>query len=761
MGTSGFRGYLHKRRYYTTYHHWDAYPEGLGDWFAAKIPRDEDEREAWIQCVIQEIELELLWRHDNNISDDEDVLDVESVKVEYAYDEYELLRNGQPVSFQGILKHTEQQLLPRMAQELWTYVIDLDSRAFTINGVLHFRLDNMPPGELNSHFWWTYDEDGKASRQILVHPPHTPIEYIATVARWPLPKTDPSLEHDKYVLLNPALISIHEWGAPSWTTLSIPQQLCADLVQTILLDHAQTLSNPDLTGEEYMRYIFGVCCWQLLSATAPCLLELPDEGPEDPAFCHSISRLSRNNHYNCITPYYKPDLEYSYNPYYSHLDHWYLRFRGCLVVFVPRLDVPECVEYEVVHMVEQLRSYGRTHGTGIIFAGRHILAVSVDGDLVRRSPTLLFHDAKMQCQEGFLLVTHLLSPPCFAHRSSNPPSTEEASISPNLPKEIIQNILFNLDHETWHSIQFVSKRLREIYLQYPRVGEHILLNYVGDGKYNVFDTVSGYTSVMHLQRVDIYGRHNDLSNSFQLAATTLFTSHGPLIQTSSVIGSRLQSHETKLNEKNLIRQIEEELSWRHDHDIEDGEDLLQVDFVNLEYQTFELLREAKPIIFCEILDPIQGQLIPGYGEEEWTYVIDLDSRAFTINGVMHFCLDNMPPGTLNSHFWWMLHRSESSCIPTFAHPPRTPIEHIAKANRWPSSQLDLSFERERHSKNLSALKVTNDWGAPSWNTLSVAQQLSANLAQTILVDHAQRLSNPDLVGGKDPDTGSESAVGNC
>ncbi len=29
----------------------------------------------------------------------------------------------------------------------WTYVFDLDHLAFTVNEVIHFRLDNMPPAD--------------------------------------------------------------------------------------------------------------------------------------------------------------------------------------------------------------------------------------------------------------------------------------------------------------------------------------------------------------------------------------------------------------------------------------------------------------------------------------------------------------------------------------------------------------------------------------------------------------------------------------
>ncbi|KAG8728590.1 hypothetical protein FRC10_004814, partial [Ceratobasidium sp. 414] len=219
MGTSGYIAYLYKGRYYATTIPSDAFPNGLGDWFAAKVPRNEAERESWIKTLIGQIEQEIAWRHAHNIDDDEE-LEADCPINETEGFKFIALHKGRELPFREIIDRTGWKLFPRVRDDDWTYVIDLDSRAFTINALMHFRLDNMPSGTLGSCFW-RVSTPSSGGRETCIptfaHPPSTPIDRIATVARWPSPDFDISGAHEGYAKLAPVILSTDEWGAPTWT----------------------------------------------------------------------------------------------------------------------------------------------------------------------------------------------------------------------------------------------------------------------------------------------------------------------------------------------------------------------------------------------------------------------------------------------------------------------------------------------------------------------------------------------------------------
>ncbi|KAG8705130.1 hypothetical protein FRC08_001828 [Ceratobasidium sp. 394] len=382
--------------------------------------------------------------------------------------------------------------------------MDLDNRAFTINGLMHFRLDNMPPGSLDSYFWVTPDPEDPTENhlQAYAHPPRTPVEYIATVSRWPPPDFDIVWVREEYAKLAPLILPASDWGAPTWTSLTVSQQLSASLVQTILLDNPEILSNPDAIP---IRDSFNVCCWQLLSAAAPSHLRCPVDPPPSNSARHfhtvPIKDLGRApKHWNCVTPHYFTLL--------TRRETWgitrnYYWFRGCLVAFRPRLDQVEYVEYETVQIVHQLRKFGRTNGIGLVFSGRHILAVAVDGDTVRCSHPLLFHDVKMKSQDGFLLATHLLCPMLAVDKTPwiqtlSPKPIASALI--RLPHELIRQIIFLLDHDSYQNLEHVSRPPREMHTAYPRVGNYVLLRHIDDYTYCVHHTETGTETIAYLQR---------------------------------------------------------------------------------------------------------------------------------------------------------------------------------------------------------------------------------------------------------------------
>ncbi|KAG8795337.1 hypothetical protein FRC12_015771 [Ceratobasidium sp. 428] len=507
MGTSGVKAYLYKKRYFTTYIPNSSHPHTFGDWFARQIPREEHDRLVWITSLIEQIEEEVRWRNERGIPDEER-LDLKYLwgKVENGFT---VLYEGRPMVFQEI-KGIEEGMVPDDFDNEWSYVIDLDNRAFTINGRMHFRLDNMPPGSIDRYFWRVPNPEnpGYTCIPTFAHPPSTPAEYIATVSRWPFPNFDISRTHNEYKTLGSVLLSIEEWGAPTWTSLTAAQQLSENLVQTLLRDSAETLSNPDLARK---RPTFGVCLWQLFSAAAPSHLCCPpDPGlsaskSSRDTFIRPIEEVRKSGYPSCITPHYLDlDLEPVYVDHHtSRLEHKYYWFRGCLVVFCPRLDDTEYVEHRTILMVQNLRKYGRTTGIGLIFSGRQVLAVAVDGKTVRCSPPLLFHDAKMNIQDGFLLVTHLLSPYLVANKMpwmQNLSTRLAISGVPRLPHELVRKIVFQLDYDDYHNLAQVSRSFRKIYATYPHVAGYIVLGYAGNGSYHVLQTSTEDVQILYLQR---------------------------------------------------------------------------------------------------------------------------------------------------------------------------------------------------------------------------------------------------------------------
>ncbi|KAG8765463.1 hypothetical protein FRC12_007483 [Ceratobasidium sp. 428] len=185
MGTRGLQAYLYKKRYYRKYISCNSHPDKFGDSFAAQIPREEHNRLVWITSLIEQIEREVRWRSELNILDEEQ-LETDSDDDDPCVALYE----GRPVLFQDITGIDEGMISVDGFNEIieWSYVVDLDNRAFTINGRMHFRLDNMPPGSLNKYFWRAPDPHypGSSCIPTFAHPPSTPIEYIATVSRCPL-----------------------------------------------------------------------------------------------------------------------------------------------------------------------------------------------------------------------------------------------------------------------------------------------------------------------------------------------------------------------------------------------------------------------------------------------------------------------------------------------------------------------------------------------------------------------------------------------
>ncbi|KAF8593418.1 hypothetical protein BDV93DRAFT_566577 [Ceratobasidium sp. AG-I] len=209
-------------QYFRSYLKGDAHVDEAGGVLADMIPRDSVERETWIQQTIQSIENELAWRrecgfkrssilrpdvkpkpkkdpyedynYDSERDSDEDS-DIESEEeLVYDVEPGHLVEDRTRIAFMEIVPGTDMGwLMPDFEKSIWTYVLDLDERAFTVNGRIHFPMDNMPPGEDG---WVKYLSTGTSWDEMYrSHQYDTPGEYTMTLNRWAEPFLRPVEDH--------------------------------------------------------------------------------------------------------------------------------------------------------------------------------------------------------------------------------------------------------------------------------------------------------------------------------------------------------------------------------------------------------------------------------------------------------------------------------------------------------------------------------------------------------------------------------------
>ncbi|KAF7290057.1 hypothetical protein HMN09_01310800 [Mycena chlorophos] len=116
MGTHGYSVYRYNGIYFIQYHHWDAYPRGLGVQVKNVIPDDQSEYQLWLEDEKAERERDL---RDNPISCDEK--------------DSEQWRSSEASSFKDDVS--------------WIYEIDLDHEVFLVDNFPLFSLRNMPQTE--------------------------------------------------------------------------------------------------------------------------------------------------------------------------------------------------------------------------------------------------------------------------------------------------------------------------------------------------------------------------------------------------------------------------------------------------------------------------------------------------------------------------------------------------------------------------------------------------------------------------------------
>ncbi|CAE7111771.1 unnamed protein product, partial [Rhizoctonia solani] len=481
MGTQGFFAYRYNGFYYRQYDRWDCDPEAGGESFCGTIPRDPSALEEWIEDTIKMLKGAEIYDGD---SDDLDQLESDTCMSPFS--SYYLTDNVDWVFLHGTYVQ-------------WTYVIDLDNRAFIVNGVDYWRLDNLP--DRLGYYYPDSDSEG----------PEIPDEFLFTeIDLWPPVRYVISERQQKYDALHPIIVPAAEWGAPIWPELSISHQFSIQITHYLLEKTSATFAEAFLS---FVRCEVGTFCWDILCASAPALPFFQDDDfmSLDLSPRTLCSGLNNRTH-----PVYHDIKTLQNNSLFKLKERGSIEYfwvRGCLVTFCVRLFHYIHVVHEVEQMVRKMRLSGVTEFVGIILSSQQeLVVVAMDGPTVRHSPVLDIRatdGVPGRATEGRLLLTYLLSPSLgvlpLPWRSVQPcqprPSFEAPSRVKALPNEVLQMIIHHADMGTYRALCSVSKSIRSICLAHPRIGDYTVLGKV-PGSELVFSTLS--TKDSEVRRIEMW-----------------------------------------------------------------------------------------------------------------------------------------------------------------------------------------------------------------------------------------------------------------
>ncbi|KAH7345485.1 hypothetical protein B0J17DRAFT_41602 [Rhizoctonia solani] len=457
---------------------------------ANRIPNVSENREKWTKQIIALIDNELLWRAERGIA----VTSIVYPKPDFTQSLNWMSRIDIPLDhpvddrtqivFMDIIPDYDLDwLCPNfpVTESTWTYVIDLEDHAFTINGIMHFALDRMPP-DIS-----TCLVRPSTSTTYFQMTPKAEMLYSTFVRRWsPVHRVPPERLVDSYDIISPVLTNLEEWRTSTWNELNASESLAVHLVETILRDQSTQIRNPDFLDD---RRMFNFCQWQLITAAAPLAVAFL------PPSTISNSRILRPQINISLESRNRP--AFSYSPYRKKigLSNWHapppMWFRGCLIILCHRLDSAEFVKAEVFHMVQTLKASHRNEGLGLVFDGRNVVGVALDNTFIRHTPALPVYDHQLRLMDGFRLIMHLLSPCLLTEKAPwRPSASQPPRSSLPLPVEIIFRIIQLVDCDNYNVLPSVSYAFRRLHFTYPRFGNVILLRAIQGGAFRAFDTIN-------------------------------------------------------------------------------------------------------------------------------------------------------------------------------------------------------------------------------------------------------------------------------
>ncbi|KAG8701263.1 hypothetical protein FRC08_004192 [Ceratobasidium sp. 394] len=351
-----------------------------------------------------------------------------------------------------------------------------------------------------------YFVDAHSPRSLLP----VPGQYLTTVSYWQALDHDVDAILNEYTSLQPRILSLEDWGAPTWNSLSTSQRFSAELVKTIVSDYKDILGAPDLMSEQPKILLI---CWQVACAAATSHILCPVQSASLPET--TLYMTVAHGHLDYKDEDIKRVVPYRMSA--THYSRVYCWFRGCLIKFSLRLDEDTLLHHEVENMVKQLRRNGRSEGIGIMMSSNQLVAVAVDESGIRQSPLLDFHDAGGNVGEGLLLLLHLLSPAMTVNKTPwvSAPTVPDCGFSPTLPEELIRHILRFTDFDTYHfTLPLVSRLIRSMCLARPRFGDLVLTAANPDESYQVLPS-NGPTAEMRVKLVRVQTLDPTLLGTFQ------------------------------------------------------------------------------------------------------------------------------------------------------------------------------------------------------------------------------------------------------
>ncbi|CUA77078.1 hypothetical protein RSOLAG22IIIB_06492 [Rhizoctonia solani] len=450
QSTRGYFAYRLRGIYYSKYLACGAQISEFGQKLANSIPRDPSIFQDWVRSIIRMLE-EVRAKLEENLWPDGCIpMDYELIDGRY-----------------WTMDHHHRQIK-------WTYVIDLDNLMFTVNQVVHFRLDNMPPSNPGLGYYWT--DLSKTPREC----------FPVTFHLWPNPLFDIEERQQSYNALNPVILPVREWGVPNCDKFTMAQRFSMAL-SNYFLRNISTEMHQAYTPKDRRRT--GHFCWDLLcAATSGVPLLHYDEQPDERILA---SRAEGNSPYVLVEKTGAQEFK-SFEPTDAGNYCW---VRGCLVTFCVQLSQKGQVEHEILQMVHKMHLDEQAECVGIILSSqRELIVVAIDNGLgptreVRHTPVLDIRPSTGrpgEASDGLLLLLQLLSPPATIPPLRLPwrapwPNQPVPLMPQQLSVELVQHIIHYADTETYLTLCKVSKSIRKICLSNPRVGEYTILHKIPQG----------------------------------------------------------------------------------------------------------------------------------------------------------------------------------------------------------------------------------------------------------------------------------------
>ncbi|EUC62496.1 F-box protein [Rhizoctonia solani AG-3 Rhs1AP] len=452
MGTGGYFGYRYKRKYYRQYLSGFACPYllGHGQRLVGIVPRDSSAFKDWVADRIMMLEnAKTIGDIHDEVVHPDDGIGADDLGFKVTYD----LAWTFPSS-----------------ELSWTYVIDLDHLVFTINGTTHLRLDHMPPN-LDGYIFSEYDERPVSE------------DYLCPrVNLWPAPNFDIEERQQKYEALQPIIVPVTEWGAPTWDELSASQRFSIEITHYLLRTTSYRFASAYAPS---IRRDIGEFCWNVLCASVPALPIFQEGGMKNMNLPYRTLSCGWTNNWHSLGAYVKMHSIENQEAF-KLLDTDYCWIRDCLVTFCAHFNDPIYVAHEVEQMVEKMRHDGHPESVGIILSSQQeLVVVAVDGHKTRHSPVLDIRTTPRSenpggATDGRLLLTYLLSPPLTV---SPLPWRTQPRMLPcfphsiiKLPPEVLQMIIRFVDMGTYLTLCRVSRSVHSICVANPRVGPYTILH---------------------------------------------------------------------------------------------------------------------------------------------------------------------------------------------------------------------------------------------------------------------------------------------